>query len=232
MAALTEKEMLARDLAARAVALGSSAAELGLAPAAADLVVDLCEWLRTKAGLNEEVNGMVSCALSSARQPQVQAAACGDKLDLSRASQEQIQAWAKAAAGGAYVEVLHKLMKAGASPTGSVQGGLTPLMAAGQGGQVESIKILLQYISGGTAGIKKAMNYADKDGDTALLLAAAGGRVDVIRMLIDNGAMVDTPNAIGNTPLLELSLSCSSLVGRLRLPRPRRVCLGLDRAPG
>ncbi len=55
MAALTEKEMLARDLAARAVALGSSAAELGLAPAAADLVVDLCEWLRTKAGLNEEV---------------------------------------------------------------------------------------------------------------------------------------------------------------------------------
>ena len=31
------------------------AAELGLAPAAADLVVDLCEWLRTKAGLNEEV---------------------------------------------------------------------------------------------------------------------------------------------------------------------------------
>ena len=44
MAALTEKEMLARDLAARAVALGSSAAHLALVASGAGLVTVIPKW--------------------------------------------------------------------------------------------------------------------------------------------------------------------------------------------
>lgn len=41
----------------------------------------------------------------------------------------------------------------------------------------------------------------DGEGDTALNLAAAWGHVDVCRLLIEHGALVEAPDSTGNTPL-------------------------------
>ena len=44
-------------------------------------------------------------------------------------------------------------------------------------------------------------NSADEHGNTALLLAASEGHVDVVRVLLDRGAAADQPNSKGLTPI-------------------------------
>ena len=81
---LTDNERLTRDLAARALSLGSSEEELACAPAAADLVIDLSDWLVTRACLNEEV---VEAALPKLRAEQAMAelsvVSCATATDLA-----------------------------------------------------------------------------------------------------------------------------------------------------
>ena len=55
MHGLTERERHARELAAKALSLGSDRGGLARAAAGDTLLDELCEWLRTMPALNEEV---------------------------------------------------------------------------------------------------------------------------------------------------------------------------------
>jgi ankyrin repeat protein len=62
-------------------------------------------------------------------------------------------------------------------------------------------------------------NGRDKDGFTALHLAAQEYAVDVARLLLDSGAEVDAANVHGNTPLFTAvfnSRGRGELIGLLR----------------
>ena len=63
---LTERERHARELAAKALSLGSTVGAPGRA--SDELLDELCEWLRTEPALNEEV---VQAALPKLRAEQV-----------------------------------------------------------------------------------------------------------------------------------------------------------------
>ena len=65
---LTERERHARELAAKALSLGSTVGAPGRARASDELLDELCEWLRTEPALNEEV---VQAALPKLRAEQV-----------------------------------------------------------------------------------------------------------------------------------------------------------------
>ena len=67
MHGLTERERHARELAAKALSLGSDRGGLARAAAGDTLLDELCEWLRTMPALNEEV---VQAALPKLRAEQ------------------------------------------------------------------------------------------------------------------------------------------------------------------
>jgi ankyrin repeat protein len=58
-------------------------------------------------------------------------------------------------------------------------------------------------------------------GETALHDAAGSGRVDSIRMLLDNGANVNAVDAVGRTPLMHLAASMPRLDQELRITKER-----------
>ena len=138
-------------------------------------------------GLNAAVRRMIGAGLVSCRQPEVQAAACGDDgaLQLDGASAEQLTAWAKAAAGGGYDDLLRKLLEAGADPLTEDAGGMAPLAAAAQSGMAEAVRLCLAAAPGGAAAAaKRQLN----DERTALFSAALGGHAEAMRVLLDAGA--------------------------------------------
>lgn len=67
MHGLTERERHARELAAKALSLGSDRGGLARTTAGDTLLDELCEWLRTMPALNEEV---VQAALPKLRAEQ------------------------------------------------------------------------------------------------------------------------------------------------------------------
>ena len=108
-------------------------------------------------GLNAAVRRMIGAGQTSCDHPEVQAAACGDDgaLQLDGASATQLAAWAMAAAGGGYDELLRKLLEAGADPLTEAAGGMTPLTAAAQSGMAEAVRLCLAAAPGGAAAAAK-----------------------------------------------------------------------------
>ena len=78
--------------------------------------------------LNRDVVRYVLASQTCMYEPKVQAAACGDKeaLALDGASQEQLDSWAAAAAGGGYMTLLEKLIELGALSKITKDGRITP----------------------------------------------------------------------------------------------------------
>ena len=102
----------------------------------------------------------------------MQAAACGDDgaLVLDGASAAQLTAWAMAAAGGGYDELLRKLLEAGADPLTEADG-MTPLAAAASSGMAEAVRLCLAAAPGGAAA---AARFGGLPGAHRALLRRAG----------------------------------------------------------
>ena len=72
----------------------------------------------------------------------------------------------------------------------------TLLLNAAQRGQLSRLKVLikqLQFLS---------LDYQNSLGQTALLLAAAAGHSDCVKLLLERGASVDVTDSIGQSALL------------------------------
>ena len=153
-------------------------------------------------GINAVVRSFVGASRTCMRQPEVQAAACGDdSLDMERASKQQLAEWARAAAGGGYVGLLRRLLAHGA-PVDVVVRGATAVMAAAMNGQLEALRLLLAAPGGEAAAIQ-----ADEDGDTALSEAASGGCTAEARLLLQHGADPNLANNDGNSPLIAAAMA-------------------------
>lgn len=106
-------------------------------------------------------------------------------------------------------------------------GGTALLFAAG-GGHFDVTKLLIQaqadvnavvvatpeYIEQVTAAIKEGKEDVEphKDGVTALMVAAEGGYEDIVKILVENGAVVDIQDDEGITPLLNAVQSNSPAI--------------------
>ena len=86
---------------------------------------------RTRPGGVADLNAKVTSAVRSSRgcvnAPEVQTAAMGDKgvIDLDSGDGTLINEWAKAAAGGGYLNMLEKLLAKGANPGVVCRGGIS-----------------------------------------------------------------------------------------------------------
>ncbi len=87
------------------------------------------------------------------------------------------------------------LLDSGADPNHALPGGETPLMTAARTGKIAPVKTLLA---------RGADVHAteERDGQSALIWAAAEGHADVVELLIEFGADFRTPLDSGFTPLL------------------------------
>ena len=78
----------------------------------------------------------------------------------------------------------------------------TPLIIAAYNGNLDSVKILLEYKAGIEArGTVKVEEYEVIDGCTPLWAAALSGHLDVVKLLIERDADVDGRNSKNSTPL-------------------------------
>jgi ankyrin repeat protein len=126
------------------------------------------------------------------------------------------------AAGYLEVDILRALVEAGADPSVSVTGGVTPLTAAaGADLQLEarpSDLVRFHIVDNDTPEVPRPekdiaaaaalliaagahVNQATDDGNTALHVAAASGLTSVIQLLADKGATINVKNRAGQTPL-------------------------------
>jgi ankyrin repeat protein len=99
------------------------------------------------------------------------------------------------AAESGYASMLQLLLEKGLDPVAKDKDGDTPLHCAVQSrseGKIEKVKLLLP----------SGVNFANKSGDTPLLLAVAMMDRPVCALLLDGGALVDVKNVREETPLL------------------------------
>ena len=93
------------------------------------------------------------------------------------------------------VAMVELLIKAGADPNAALPGGEAPLMTAARTGKIAAVKALIA--NGANIHAKD-----DRQGQTALMWAAAEGHTEVVELLIEFGADFRTPIESGFTPLL------------------------------
>lgn len=115
-----------------------------------------------------------------------------------------------------------------------IKGDITPLMAAASGGYVDIVKLLLvhgadvnaQSSTGKTIwSPQKALVLIFLEdshsfwlpGNTALTYACAGGFVDVVKVLLKEGANIEDHNENGHTPLMEAASAGHVEVARILL---------------
>jgi len=89
----------------------------------------------------------------------------------------------------------------GAGPTAGGQRA-TPLIAAARNGHCKVVKLLLEHyrVESEQTGTVRFDGYVI-DGATALWCAAGAGHLDVVRLLVANGANVNHTTATNSTPL-------------------------------
>ncbi len=78
----------------------------------------------------------------------------------------------------------------------------TPLMAAAEAGKAEMVKYLLE-----TPLFLNALNAKDKIGETALIKAAGAGNLDVVRLLVKEGADLNKKDDSGRTALAHAEIN-------------------------
>lgn len=100
-------------------------------------------------------------------------------------------------------EIIHELVTAGATVTAIDEDGDTPLH------DVPNVKIAKMFLQHGADALAK-----NKDGKTPIHTASARGDMDVVNLLLENGAYLDEADAIGQTPLI---LAAGSDLDLLRL---------------
>jgi len=99
------------------------------------------------------------------------------------------------AASVGHIDTLKILIKAGASPEPPDSKGLSALQAAALNGKLEAAKFLLDQP--GTN-----FNYQDQEtGETVLFSAAQGGNPEILKLLIENNAIISIVNNYKETPL-------------------------------
>lgn len=173
--------------------------------------------------LNDVVRGVIITSMACGDAPEVLAAAMGDEdvLNIEAGTPAQLQTWASAAAAGGYMQLLAKLLDAGAGPATLDRGMISPLTSAAQSGQAAALELILKRVADpnqplnllecGYRGSKKgpttpgdvheAVNFQDSDGDCALLLASLNGKTACVRMLLDAGADLHASNACQTTAI-------------------------------
>ena len=129
------------------------------------------------------------------------------------------------------IELVARLLAAGADVEAKDNDGFTALIRASGKGHTEIVEMLLDkgakvnakdnnfdssalintiyngHIETARMLIDKGadVNVKDKDGDTALMLASYYGELEIMKMLLDKGADVNAKNKDGNTALIEAS---------------------------
>jgi len=101
------------------------------------------------------------------------------------------------AASGGHRDVAKLLLEHGANPNATAvygQAEVTPLMIAAGNGNTEIVSLLLKH--------KANPNLLDAEGKTALWNAIYSRKVDVVRLLLANGANPDQPRRDGYPPLV------------------------------
>lgn len=122
-----------------------------------------------------------------------------------------------------------------------IKGDITPLMAAASGGYVDIVKLLLVHGADVNAqsstgactcpvprggGRQRLVALASLSvqscrhllpGNTALTYACAGGFVDVVKVLLKEGANIEDHNENGHTPLMEAASAGHVEVARVLL---------------
>ena len=119
-----------------------------------------------------------------------------------------------------------------------IKGDITPLMAAASGGYVDIVKLLLVHgadvnaqSSTGTTRLhfplielfpllhvwQSNLPLHFVPGNTALTYACAGGFVDVVKVLLKEGANIEDHNENGHTPLMEAASAGHVEVARVLL---------------
>ena len=104
------------------------------------------------------------------------------------------------------------LLKRGVDPDIVTQKGESLLMVAARSAKPGVVKAILAA--------RPKVNSRNAQGETALMLAAIGGRLEIVRMLLDGGA---EPNQPGWTPLIYAAVNNHVEVARLLLARNAQV---------
>ena len=165
---------------------------------------------------NSEVRKIITASRCSMSAPEVQSWACGDRTALrldageegsgGGPSYDELYAWAYAAAGSGYLELLSALLSRGvdASRWHEGPGPQTLLGSACISGQVECAKCILASV--GDAQEKRAavVDLAGGQwGDSPLTAAAGMGHIDVVELLLAEGGNPNQTRTSGNGPLVD-----------------------------
>ncbi|KAI1777162.1 hypothetical protein F4818DRAFT_447956 [Hypoxylon cercidicola] len=85
-------------------------------------------------------------------------------------------------------------------------------------------EIVLKFLFARNKPNEKDLSLAlDKVGRTSLYVAASNGHIDIVRLLLDNGAKIDDPNGFGRTPLMKAAERLHEDVARLLLDRGANI---------
>ncbi|KAF6805667.1 ankyrin repeat-containing protein, partial [Colletotrichum plurivorum] len=114
-----------------------------------------------------------------------------DALLESNFGAEIVSIALQAASGGGHIEVVERLLSAGANVNAdpAESDGRTALQAASEGGHIEVVERLL------SAGANVNADPAERHGRTALQASSEGGHVQVVERLLDAGANVNADPA-------------------------------------
>ncbi|KAI5849229.1 ankyrin repeat-containing domain protein [Tricharina praecox] len=109
-------------------------------------------------------------------------------------------------------ELCYLLLMCGAKASAFDYGHLTPLHLAVTCNRSETLRVLLGFES-----VRRTIDMGTEDDDTALILAAEAGYIEIVTMLLEHGANFNLRNFTGDSPLSLAELNGNhQIVGALR----------------